>query len=376
MIEEPRQSSRFAQKLFNVLLPETKRAVAIVDEWAVLGTLAGPVRSENQDRMVAGQFTATDSRTFRLVALSDGMGGLSHGQEAASLTLSSFLWCLTSTNGDMTTRIERAARYANRSVYEEFRGKSGATLSAVVVTDQGFPSAVNIGDSRIYGYSQRSRSLRQLSVDDTLAGLAEMGASVDARHNAGALLQYIGMGDELDPNVLSPQVLFGQDYILLSTDGVHWIGNKLLELIVQNAADHVQLARRLLQLAEMAGAHDNATLGILAPEALPLPALNGERHTLDVELWTPGGKTILIVDQGYGPGRSNITSDGQPTPRVAEPTPGQPRTAGAIKKPRKPKRKRPKPAASPKEQADLPMERPALVIEFGTPKREEDETSN
>ncbi|MGZ8285516.1 MAG: PP2C family protein-serine/threonine phosphatase [Allosphingosinicella sp.] len=370
-----RRDSRFAERLFSAIVPETKRALTSVEDWAALGTYAGNVRLENQDRMLAGQFTAADSQAFRIVALSDGMGGLSHGQEAASLTLSEFLWSLTSLNGDILSRLKRAAFHANDAVFSEFRGKSGATLSAVVLTESGQAAGVNVGDSRVYGLEHNSRALEQLSTDDTLAGLAEGGAMIDRRHNSAALLQYVGMGDELDPHVLLPTAFLNKEFIVLSTDGVHWVGNKLLELIVQNAGDHTQCVRRLLQLAEMTGAKDNATLAVINHLAGGHLALHDSSADIEVELWTPGGKTVLLLETKFS-SRSSVNEKRDPWPSPEERIGGAPPPPSVTKPNAAPKKRRvKKKARSPEAQADLPIERPELVIEFGSPKREEDETS-
>lgn len=372
-----RRDSRFAERLFSAIVPETKRALTSVEDWAALGTYAGNVRLENQDRMLAGQFTAADSQAFRIVALSDGMGGLSHGQEAASLTLSEFLWSLTSLNGDILSRLKRAALHANDVVFSEFRGKSGATLSAVVLTESGQAAGVNVGDSRVYGLEHNSRALKQLSTDDTLAGLAEGGAMIDRRHNSAALLQYVGMGDELDPHVLLPTAFLNKEFIVLSTDGVHWVGNKLLELIVQSAGDHIQCVRRLLQLAEMTGAKDNATLAVINHFAGAHLAFHASSVDIEVELWTPGGKTILLLETKFS-SRASVNEQREPGPspeeRISDASPAPPPSDN---KPNKaPKKRRARRRTQPPEaQADLPIERPELVIEFGAPKREEDETS-
>lgn len=289
-------TGRLSERLYRVLLPETKKAVTALDTWAALGTLAGMVRTENQDRLLGGEFTSIDGRVFRMIAISDGMGGLRHGQEAAALTLSSFLWYLTSFNGPMRERLIKAAHFANSQVEKDLKGESGATLSAVVVMDKSHVLTINVGDSRIYGYDDDG-GLTQLSTDDTLAGLANQGIVVDSHHNANALLQHIGMGDGLEPHVeelYSDQVY---NFFILTTDGVHWVGNKLISLIAENAADHIQLTRRLLSLAEMTGAHDNASLATISAGSWSADSSSTHGDTIDMEIWTPQARTILMSDR-------------------------------------------------------------------------------
>lgn len=291
------QAGRLAERLYRVFLPETKKAVYAVDDWAALGTLAGSVRPQNQDRLFGGQFSSIDGKVFRLVALSDGMGGLKNGQEAAALTLASLLWYMTSSNGQIDRRLQEATNYANEQVTRQFDGEAGATLSAVVVTSTGDICAVNVGDSRIYGY-RKVGGLRQISVDDTLAGLADKGMKIDVRHNPTALLQHVGMGVGLEPHIFKHfDGEGGFDYFLLTSDGVHWVGHQFLSLIADNADDSTQLTRRLLSLAEMTGAHDNASLGTIRPLRFAESVNSVPEDVIDMELWTPQARTLLMSER-------------------------------------------------------------------------------
>ncbi len=361
---------RLSERLYRVLIPETKKAVATLENWAALGTLAGMVRPQNQDRLLGGQFTSIDGRMFRMIALSDGMGGLRNGQEAAALTLASFLWFLTSSNGPMDERLQNAAHYANKQVYQAYGQTSGATLSAVVITANGQAIAVNIGDSRVYGYDDQG-GLVQISSDDTLAGLASQGIGVDSRHNSNALLQHIGMGEGLEPHVFSMHDLDVFRTFLLTTDGIHWVGNRMIELIAENAADHVQLTRRLLNLAEMTGAHDNASIATISSEAWPVPDSQSSDDTIDMELWTPQARTVLMSER-----RASPQERADNTPKsVSDPTEGS--TSASEYRYPDPSRPLPSPKATSKrvrrgsrpkskssEQDALPIPRAELFVDF------------
>lgn len=381
-----RASGRLSERIYRVLIPETKKAVTTLGEWAALGTLAGTVRPQNQDRLVGGQFTSIDGRLFRMIALSDGMGGLRYGQEAASLTLASFLWFLTSFNGPMLSRLYNAANFANEQVAERFRGQSGATLSAVVVTADGDVFTLNVGDSRIYGYDDDA-GLVQLSTDDTLAGLAQQGIFVDEKHNSNALLQHIGMGDGLEPHADKVEVEDLYKYYLLTTDGIHWVGNKLLSLIAENALDHTQLTRRLLALAEMTGAHDNASLAAMSSTSPPPEIGDPGDDMIDMELWTPEVRTVLISDRRASlhlpssPSKSDLKESGEAAEktsgsdaviqgdlstakpdeyRFVDPAKPLPPPRQGTKSSKRAPRKRSKKDG----QGGAPLERPELFVEF------------
>jgi hypothetical protein len=58
-----------------------------------LGTTLGSIRKENQDRglVVTATYSSEPTKNVTLAILADGMGGLTHGNEAAVLGLSVFV---------------------------------------------------------------------------------------------------------------------------------------------------------------------------------------------------------------------------------------------------------------------------------------------
>lgn len=222
-----------------------------------LGTSLGSLRKKNEDRalvMFASYANALD-RNFGLAVLADGMGGLPHGDEAAILGVSVFVARILRTPRlSIADRLVGAALAASDAIHVAYGGRAGATLSAVLLNGTGQLTGINIGDSRIYGISSE-RDLVPLSKDDTLAGV--LGHSNRKGPEQNHLVQYLGMGEGLEPHVINAPRPF--DTILLTTDGVHGAAPDLLGTIVRGSPNGPDLVRKLLALSDVVGGRDNST---------------------------------------------------------------------------------------------------------------------
>jgi hypothetical protein len=120
---------------------------------------------------------------------------------------------------------------------------------------------MSVGDSRVYEVS--NKELHQASIDDTIAG--QLGKNTNVAAEQSKLLQFIGMGDDLEVHVSQINTEYVQT-IILTTDGIHYVAPtpKLLEAIFINAADPGVCAKRFLDLAKWCGGPDNATVAILS----------------------------------------------------------------------------------------------------------------
>src|SRR5262245_52415844 len=109
---------------------QSAKATSGDDDFAI-GSSIGSVRESNQDRalIVKVQY-ASPPRTFLLGVVCDGMGGLTGGEEAAVIAISSFVASLLrASKRPMEDRMRAAAVAANAAVYRRFRGNGGSTLS-------------------------------------------------------------------------------------------------------------------------------------------------------------------------------------------------------------------------------------------------------
>lgn len=269
----------------------------------------GTMRSENQDRLAVLRIR-TQEQSFLVAALSDGMGGMVGGGLAASITLSSFLCAfIRNRHSSVHERLLSAAGIANEAVYSEFRGKGGSTLSAFVVDSNGAVGGVNVGDSRIYALTQNS--IDQLSQDDTIAG--QIGAKDNASNIRGRndLLQYIGVGKDIEPHFVDLSSTSDQATIMLTSDGIHFLDPQILRSIVRNAESLATAARRLSELSKWCGGTDNAS--VLIASSIRALAPNSQTDSLGViEVWDAFNE-IQIINAGIHRENRESSVSVQPT---------------------------------------------------------------
>jgi serine/threonine protein phosphatase PrpC len=274
-----------------------------------LGTTLGSVRKENQDRalVVSATYSSEPQKNVTLAVITDGMGGLSNGGAAAVLGLSVFVArFLRTPKLKHEDRLRAAALSANDAVHAMYGGHSGTTLSAVMLDHQGKPLGVNVGDSRIYGLAQ-SGKLVQLTQDDTLA--AVMGNQQEGRHDANGLIQFVGMGEGVEPHIISPPPDLKVLSILLTTDGIHGSSSEILSRYVQGMSSQSNLVEGLLQLNRLTGGRDNGTAIVLDINS---PRGADEDQGLNLSLISPSQQLeIWIPLLGYDL-QQNRGQDGQP----------------------------------------------------------------
>ena len=198
---------------------------------------------------------------------------------------------------------------------------------------------MNVGDSRIYGL-ENSQAPAQLSKDDTLAGF--LGSQVQGE-NRNHLVQYIGMGENLEPHIV--EIPGRYSTALLSTDGAHGVPPSVFADTVLGADSHASIVRRLLALSDIVGGRDNAT--VLAvdtrlprasdiDQGLNLTFLSAQSQ---LEIWLP------VLNEGAPlPAREQV--------RESEPPKRKPSERDQARQPKK-RRKRDDPAL-PLEQEDVP----------------------
>ncbi len=241
------------------------RTVFDAGDGIVLGTSVGAVRKINEDRaiVIRARYARTPERDFLLAVLSDGMGGMVSGEDAAILAISTFTTrAIRGRRLLSDQRLAMAALAANEAVHQLLKGRGGATLSAVLVGPQLGMTGVNVGDSRIYNITEDG-SVEQLSRDDTLGEyLKGPDIGID---DTGSLIQFIGLGNDLEPHVIPIQTRNINTRFLLTSDGIH--GNHSMLPVVEREAHATGLIDKLLTLADLTGGRDNAT-AVMIPDWL------------------------------------------------------------------------------------------------------------
>jgi serine/threonine protein phosphatase PrpC len=317
-----------------------------------LSTDIGITRSENQDRCAVLRTRSGDDKAVVVIAVCDGMGGMASGGDCASRAITSFfLNCSCSPYSSLEKMLSKAAFFANEEVYSIHSGQGGSTLSAIAIDHEGKLAGVNVGDSRLY--LRVKSELLKISNDDTLSG--QFSPSAGIYNDTPGLLQYMGIGKEISPHIIEIAHSNENDYqVIITSDGVHFLGSSVMGAIIQNASDSAKAAQRLTDLSKWCGGNDNATTAIFSSYK-KLIEFRGEAKKGLIEIWDAFGELQVIVDtseQGLNP---------EPNP-----TPSKPHSPieASLKKIRK--RKRPEIKDPPETENDSagPPVKPQIKIEF------------
>ncbi|MEO7095642.1 MAG: protein phosphatase 2C domain-containing protein [Polyangiales bacterium] len=198
----------------------------------------------------------------------DGMGGVEGGEIASELA-SAVLWRemkVTPATRDpevFARLLRRAARVANHDVHAMaarepgLRGMGTTVSAAGVVGDRLI--AATVGDSRVYVL--RAGALVQVTRDQSLqsALLAAGHSPGEVASAGGAILQALGVGDDVEPSLSMAELRAG-DRVLLCSDGLYGlVADPAIALLLSEPHDVQQAVRLLVAAARAAGGTDNIT---------------------------------------------------------------------------------------------------------------------
>ncbi len=266
-------------------------------------TTTGMVRTGNEDAFAllhACESRQDDLSECALVLLADGMGGYEAGEVAAALAIQSLREFLTqqkpfkvlaggssftarvpgSSEGNAINVLEveqckqllrNALKESNRQVFAASRsgvGKRGMGCTAEVVYIDGQNVVVgHVGDSRTY-HLHEGRMI-QLTRDQTLVNrLVELGTltaeEAETHPRRNELQQAIGGQPDVNPDVYHGELKPG-DWVVVCSDGLSNHVNSLMlkQMLEGEAASAEMAARRLVNLANIEGATDNATVVVV-----------------------------------------------------------------------------------------------------------------
>jgi PPM family protein phosphatase len=276
-------------------------------ERAVIGTSLGNVRGENQDRAAIVRYSSMQPEaSFVLAALCDGLGGMQDGGRCAQLGLTEIILSLIgSRDHNSRSRFRRAVEAANIAIYTRYHERGGTTFSGFLLPGSGSAIGINVGDSRIYELSKGH--LRQLSIDDTIAGQIQhlkglKSTDIDHGHISQNLAQYLGLGPGLEPHFVeialpSPDLLY-----LITSDGAHRPAGDTFSDLATHAPTSAELVRRFLQLSRWTGGLDNATIIALEMSHHEASPSGGDsiRSSSDaplLEIWDSFSKMELFITE-------------------------------------------------------------------------------
>ncbi|MES9857948.1 MAG: protein phosphatase 2C domain-containing protein [Sedimenticola sp.] len=240
---------------------------------AVSRTDKGLVREVNEDCLALFPEVG-------LVILADGMGGYNAGEVASQLateTVAAQLLADCHTGlGIAKERMKASVMAANRVLVDsaeqipEWQGM-GTTL-LLGYFHKGRITYAHVGDSRLYRY--RAGRLERLTQDHTLIQRLLDDGIFDSYQegkaagvNTSALLQGVGIGDELKVDVVEAAVEEG-DLFLFCSDGLsNMVPDTLIETTISATNGVIkEAADALLSLALENGGVDNISLVLARPE--------------------------------------------------------------------------------------------------------------
>lgn len=256
-------------------------------------TTTGMVRTGNEDALAFLHTVETrqdDLYESAIVLLCDGMGGYEAGEIAAAMTISElrkylleqpmFAALAGKTPEEQDFNLDNckktlvsALKYANKQVHTASRtpgkGKRGMGCTAeAVFIDNRRVVVGHVGDSRTYHLHQGR--LIQLTRDQTLVNrLVELGQlteeEAEDHPRKNELQQAIGGQPDVNPGVYSGELKRG-DWVIVCSDGLtNHVPTKDLEKMLtrETAGSAEEAARRLLNLVNLRGATDNATIVVV-----------------------------------------------------------------------------------------------------------------
>lgn len=244
----------------------------------------GQVREHNEDSFLVGDLDSaclvdavhepwrvTVARGPLLVVC-DGMGGVEGGEVASDLA-TQVIWremkaTPATRDPEVFARLlRRATRVANHDVHAMAKREPGLKGMGTTVSAAGIVSdrlvIATVGDSR--AYVQRGGVLVQVTQDQSLSSaLLDAGhGEVEAANAGSAILQALGVGDDVEPSLSIIELRRG-DRVLLCSDGLHGlVGDPALAILMAEPHTVAESVMLLVTAARAAGGSDNITAIVL-----------------------------------------------------------------------------------------------------------------
>jgi protein phosphatase len=254
---------------------------------AAMQTDRGLVRDHNEDFIIRHEPNSREEEKEYgwLYIVADGVGGADAGEVASEYASQQTVAQYMASNGELNLgkRLVNSMQAANTNlrqlVAERNQNKRMATtMVATAISDQ-IAYIANVGDSR--GYHWRSRSLRQVTKDQSLvAKLVEEGAITEAEaavHPHRNVILY-SIGSEKTPKIdLFEVALDPGDIIFMCSDGLtrHVSDGEISDILGEEQLETA--TAHLIQLANQRGGQDNISAAIIV-FGDSLPETSGEQH--------------------------------------------------------------------------------------------------
>jgi PPM family protein phosphatase len=258
--------------------------------WAA--TDVGKKREINEDSFLV-------DKRLSLFIVADGMGGHASGEVASKLAVHEFRKAVEAGQDtvdrygkadasvrpqDVLTLLESAVQAAGHAVYQkgqvepEKRGMGTTTSALLISGDRGF--IAHVGDSRVY--MLRAGQVVQLTEDHSLVNeLIRRGRVTKEGFETSpykayknAVTRAVGVYETVQGDTIDFELLPG-DQFLLCSDGLHayLTDERIVDML--KGDDVKQLPKRLVDMANAGGGHDNITAIVVRVERPA--AVAGER---------------------------------------------------------------------------------------------------
>lgn len=229
----------------------------------------GCVRRTNEDDFLV----AADHGIF---AVADGVGGLTGGEIASKLALTSFLSNIESYQQNLLVKffrprehkienqLKKAIQKANLQVYlsGNDQNKKFATTLVVLRLRNDICTIGHVGDSRVYLFKNNQLSL--LTTDHTVAQELSAKTTISPKsqyHNI--ITRAIGAETKVEPDILSRKMQKNETLLLCSDGLSSMVSEHIIEDILSEPDSVVEGARKLIQAAKDAGGKDNITVVLI-----------------------------------------------------------------------------------------------------------------
>jgi serine/threonine protein phosphatase PrpC len=236
----------------------------------------GKVRANNEDAFCV-------DAELGLLVVADGMGGHQSGEKASSIAVSSILSSfkqLSTIDGEVidkrfspeTNRLGFCLKIANQMIHEAAKRSlqdkgMGTTCTAACITDDRL-SLAHVGDSRCYLI--RREHIEQLTADHSLLMEKVRHGLITKEQASGAEQNILTRSLGTEPEVqidLGEYPLIAGDVVVLCSDGLDKeVTNEQLLKTVMQMSDPLQLAQRLIDMANASGGRDNITVAVATIE--------------------------------------------------------------------------------------------------------------
>lgn len=245
-------------------------------------------REQNEDSFqIYELLTPASPDALKILAIADGMGGHAYGERVSrevlrtvshalfekcvvNPTLNELASPFTLDAQKIVEMLGNVLEEANARVQQMVRsnkwGRAGSTLVLAVILHDTLITT-NLGDSPLFLYQSRSKKLRKITEDHTVAGVLVRKRIITpemARHHEGRsrLEFYVGADSLPKYSPIYQCALVPGDLILLCTDGISGcLSLEQIEKMIGGFVDNLEaLANRLIEASLEANETDNQTL--------------------------------------------------------------------------------------------------------------------